>query len=73
MRKNIQKSNLKVGSLVLQLNMLKRTKKGHKMQDTWLGSYTMVEITQYGCCKLCCARTGCDLKQKVNSCQLEVI
>ena len=71
-RKGIRNLNLRVGDLVLRLNMLKRTKKGHKMEDTWQGPYKVLEITQYGCCKLRCVRTGCELKQKVNSCQLKI-
>lgn len=71
-RKGVRNLNLKVGDLVLRLNMLKKTKMGHKMEDTWLGPYKVLEITQHGCCKLRCLRTGCDLKQKVNSCQLKI-
>ena len=35
-RKGIKQSNIK-GDIVLRLNMKKRTKKGHKSEDSWLG------------------------------------
>ena len=71
-RKGVGGFAVKVDDLVLRLNMIKRTKKGHKMEDTWLGPYKVVDISQSGCCKLQCVRTGSYLKQKVNSCQLKL-
>ncbi len=50
--KGIQPNRLKVGDLVLRANMLKRTKKGNKTKDTWLGPYKIVDISKYGCCLL---------------------
>ena len=35
-RKGLRKTNSQAGDLVLRLNMLKRSKKGHKMEDSWL-------------------------------------
>lgn len=38
-RKGLDKRvTIKEGDLVLRLNMLKRTKKGHKHEDTWTGT-----------------------------------
>ena len=67
----IQTSNIKEGDLVLRLNMLKLTKKGHKEEDTWKGPYKVVSITKYGCCNLECPTTGRVIKQKVNIRQLK--
>ena len=36
----------KVNDLVLQRNMLLKTKAGYKMQDKWLGPYTIVEVDE---------------------------
>ena len=51
--------------------MLKRTKKGHKEEDTWKGPYKVVSITKYGCCNLECPTTGRVIKQKVDIRQLK--
>ena len=32
-----QVAGIKEGNVVLRLNMVKRTKKGHKSEDTWTG------------------------------------
>ena len=71
-RKGIHKPTFKVGDKVLRLNMRKRTKKGHKMEDTWLGPYKVLEITKYGCCLLECLKTSTVLKRKINSSQLKL-
>lgn len=70
-RKGITKPGFKVGDVVLRMNMLKRTKKGHKMEDTWLGPYKVIEVTDYGCCQLQCLISHSILKHKVNCCQLK--
>ena len=71
-RKGVRKINFQVGDVVLRMNMLKRSKKGHKMEDTWLGPYKILEITKNGCCKLQCLRTLSPLERKINSCQLKL-
>ena len=43
----------KVGDLVLQRNMLQKTKAGYKYQDQWLGPYQITEINaEKGTCRL---------------------
>ena len=37
--KGIWRINFQVGDVVLRMNMLQRSKKGHKMEDSWLGPY----------------------------------
>lgn len=71
-RKGLIKSNFKIGDLVLRMNMLKRTKMGHKMEDSWLGPYKILQVTKFGCCKLQCLKTMHALKQKINSSQLKL-
>lgn len=71
-RKGIVKTNIKVNDLVLRLNMLKRTKKGHKMEDTWKGPYKVRYISDKGSCVLYCTKTGKEIKQKVNISQLKL-
>ena len=44
----------KVGSLVLYTNMKQRLRKGGKLEDKWIGSYRVLDVTQYGFCKLAC-------------------
>lgn len=66
------KVNIKKGDVVLRLNMLKRTKKGHKHEDTWIGPYRVLNISKYGCCTLSCIQTGKEMKKKVNLKQLKV-
>ena len=53
-RKGLGQQEIKVGDTVMRLNMLKRTKKGHKTEDTWMGTYKVLEITKYGSCRLHC-------------------
>ena len=64
--------HIKEGDLVLRLNMLKRTKKGHKREDTWRGPYKVPEVTEHGCCRLLCTSTKKEIKQKVNISQLKI-
>ena len=71
-RKGLQKKGICVGDTVLRLNMLKRTKKGHKMEDNWHGPYKVLKITDHGCCHLRCIKTDTDLKRKVNISQLKL-
>ena len=52
--------------------MLKRTKKGHKREDTWMGTYKVLEITKYGSCRLHCEATNTTLKRKINLAQLKL-
>ena len=54
------------------MNMLKRTKKGHKMEDTWLGPYEVAEISDLGACILKCLKTEANLKRKTNISQLKL-
>lgn len=65
-------THLKAGDLVLRLNMIKRTKKGHKGEDTWTGPYKILDISKYGCCRLQCITTGNNIKRKVNVHQLKI-
>ena len=67
-----QEVPIKEGDLVLRLNMLKRTKKGHKGEDTWLGPYKVLEVTEHGSCCLLCTKTEKEVKQKVNINQLRI-
>lgn len=71
-RKGLVMANISVGDTVLRLNMLKRTKKGHKMEDSWLGPYKVLHITARGCCLIQCVKTGTQLKRKVNISQLKL-
>ena len=71
-RKGLDKKNVRVGDQVLRMNMLKRTKKGHKTEDTWLGPYKVLKVTDQGCCHLQCVKTGMELKRKVNISQLKL-
>ena len=48
-----------------------RLRKGGKLEDKWLGPYSVVDVTQYGCCKLARVRTGVVLKTKVNQSQVK--
>ena len=70
-RKGIKQSNIKEGDIVLRLNMKKRTKKGHKGEDSWLGPYKVFEITKYGSATLGCVKTNMALSRKVNIGQLK--
>ena len=57
---------------MLCLNMLKRTKNGHKGEDTWLGPYKVLEVTEHGSCHLLCTKTEKEVKQKVNVNRLKI-
>jgi hypothetical protein len=53
--------------------MKKRTKKGHKMEDTWLGPpYKVLKVSESGSCSLSNVETGKNIKQKVNVSQLKL-
>lgn len=65
-------SGFKVGDIVLRLNMLKRTKKGHKHEDSWLGPYKIVDVSKYGTCQLQCISTGNKFKRRINKHQLKL-
>ena len=52
--------------------MLKRTTKCHKMEDTWLGPYRVIEMTASGSCVLRCIKTNSTMKRKVNISQLKI-
>ena len=71
-RKGLITSHIKEGDVVMRLNMIKRTKKGHKHEDTWLGPYKVMHISKYGCCHLHCIATGKDVKTKVKINQLKI-
>ena len=71
-QKGLGKQEIKVGDTVMRLNMLKRTKKGHKTEDTWIGTYKVLEITKYGSCRLQCVKTNTTLKRKINLAQLKL-
>ena len=68
-----QEVPIQKGDLVLHLNMLKRTKKGHKGEDTWFGPYKVLEVTEHGSCHLLDTKTEKEIKQKVNVSQLSKI
>ena len=71
-RKGILESSIRSGNLVLRLNMKKRTKKGHKMEDTWFGPYKVLRMSDTGSCSLYNMKTGTEVKQKVNASQLKL-
>ena len=71
-RKGAVVNSIQVGQTVLRLNMLKRTTKGHKMEDTWLGPYRVIEMTASGDCVLRCIKTNSTMKRKVNISQLMI-
>lgn len=71
-RKGIVKTSIRVDDLVLRMNMKKRTKKGHKMEDTWLGPYKVLQISDKGSCLLLCLKTEKEIKHKVNVSQLKL-
>ena len=70
-RKGVRKTQLQTGDLVLRMNMRRKTRKGSKLEDTWLGPYKIVSISAYGSCKLSSQKTGVKLKAKVNVSQLK--
>ena len=61
----------KVGDLVLRRNMLQKTSKGHKMEDNWLGPFTIVKLTTNGTCTIKNINTGHVLKRNVPMKQLK--
>ena len=61
-----QSFEVKEGDLVLCLNMQKRTRKGSKDEDTWIGPYKVRDISKYGFCHLQSVATGKDIKSMVN-------
>ena len=71
-RRGLVKQHIEVGDTVMRLNMLKRTKKGHKAEDTWVGTYKVLEVTEHGCCRLHCLTTNTTLTRKVNLAQLKL-
>ena len=55
----------KAGDAVLLRNMLQKTKKGHKLEDLWLGPYEISEIkADKGVCKLLNPSTKKEMKQQ---------
>ena len=70
--KGVINSKYEAGGLVLQMNMIKKTKKHYKMEGSWLGPYKIMEVTKFGCCKLQCLKTMHILKQKINISQLKL-
>ena len=67
-----QEVPIKKGDLVLRLNLRKRTKKGHKGEDTWYGPYKVLEVIKHGSCRLLDTKTEKEIKQKVNASQLKL-
>ena len=64
-RKGWLKCPYKVGDMVLHQNMLQKTKAGHKMEDQWLGPYTIAELNaDKGICRLV-NRSGKKLAKQV--------
>lgn len=54
------------GDTILQRNMLQKTSKGHKMEDQWIGSYTVEGLDLVkGTCQLH-AKDGRLLERKIN-------
>ena len=68
-RKGITEYGFKIGDKVLRRNMQQKTRKGKKMEDRWLGPYTIVEITKTSC--LLKDTSGKVLKQRINLSQLK--
>ena len=68
-RKGITEYGFKIGDQVLRRNMQQKTRKGKKMEDRWLGPYTIVEITKTSC--LLKNLSGKVLKQRINLGQLK--
>ena len=68
-RKGITEYGFKIGDKVLRRNMQQKTRKGKKMEDRWLGPYTIVEITKTSCL----LKNSSDkiLKQRINLSQLK--
>ena len=57
---------IKEGDLVLRLNMLKRTRKGSKSEDTWTGPYRVHDVSKYGFCQLQSMANAKYIRSKVN-------
>ena len=68
-RKGITECGFKIGDKVLRRNMQQKTRKGKKMEDRWLGPYTIVEITKTSC--LLKNSSGKVLRQRINLNQLK--
>ena len=68
-RKGITEYKFKIGDKVLRRNMQQKTRKGKKMEDRWLGPYTIVEVTKTSC--LLKNTSGKVLKQRINLNQLK--
>lgn len=68
-RKGITEYSFKIGDKVLRRNMQQKTRKGKKMEDRWLGPYTIVEVTKTSC--LLKNASGKVLKQRINLSQLK--
>lgn len=68
-RKGIVEYNFRIGDKVLRRNMQQKTRKGKKMEDRWLGPYTIVEISTTSC--LLKNNMGKVFKQRINLCQLK--
>ncbi len=61
------------GDLVLRRNMLQKTKKGHKMQDHWLGPYLAANVdNEKGVCYLIDPKSGLHLKRQTPLKQLKI-
>ena len=70
-RKSVVKYTIKVGDKVLWRNMLQKTKKGHKMEDRWLGPYEVANAPiSKGTCFLL-NKAGQQLKKRVSLSQLK--
>ena len=68
-RKGITEYKFKIGDKVLRRNMQQKTRKGKKMEDRWLGPYTIVEVTKTS--RLLKNTSGKVLKQRINLNQLK--
>ena len=68
-RKGITEYSFKIRDKVLRRNMQQKTRKGKKLEDRWLGPYTIVEVTKTSC--LLKNASGKVLKQRINLSQLK--
>ena len=68
-RKGITEYGFEIGDKVLRRNMQQKTRKGKKMEDRWLGPYTIIEITKTSCSLK--NSSGKVLKQRINLSQLK--
>ena len=69
-RKRIVQYQFEIGCKVLRRNMKKKTKKGHKSEDPWLGPYTIAELSATSC--LLVNKHNEKLKTGVNLSQLKL-